>query len=153
MGCRGGGLDVEGMMGAARQGRLKALFVMGQDVVDRFSDMVLANEALNNLELLVVHDTNMNETAGLAHYVLPKASFAETEGTFTNFEGRVQRIRSAFRHEDVLPGCMLLSALARKMGHDYGYASAGDVFDEIAKQVGSYKGLSYERIGSQGVKV
>ena len=153
MGCRGKGLDVEGMMGEARQGKLKALFVMGQDVVDRFSEKNLVSEALSSLELFVVQDSNKNETTELAHFVLPKASFVEMDGTFTNFEGRVQRIRPAFRYEDVLPGCMTISALARKMGHDYGYTSASDVFDEIALKVGPYKGLSYDRIGSQGVKI
>ncbi|UCE18199.1 MAG: (2Fe-2S)-binding protein [Gemmatimonadota bacterium] len=153
MGCRGEGLDVERMMSAARQGKLKALFVMGQDVIDRFPEKNLVKEALSALELLVVQDTNMNGTAALAHFVLPKASFAEMDGTFTNFEGRVQRIRPAFRHEDVLPGCMTISALVRKMGHDYGYSSASDVFDEIARKVQRYKGLSYDKIGNQGVKI
>lgn len=151
--AREGGLSVEAMMGAARDSKLKALYVMGQDLVARLRGDARVKEALDGLELLVVQDTNMNETAKLAHIVLPKASFAEMEGTFTNFEGRVQRIRPAFQHDDVWPGWKTLSALAEKMGRQFGYRSAEQVFDEIARNVQEYRGLSYDKIGCQGVKV
>ena len=151
MGCKGKGLDVRGMMRAARQGTLKALFVMGQDVMGGLIENGV-REALENLELLVVQDTNMNGTTKLAHFLLPKASFAEMDGTFTNVEGRVQRIRRAFEHEDVWPGCKTISSLAERMGHEFGFRSSEDVFNEIAQKVHSYRGLSYEKIGSHGIK-
>jgi len=155
MGCAAtdGGLDVGGMIDAARSGKLKALFIMGQDLVGRIGEKTGVKEALKKLELLVVHDSNRNETTTLADFVLPKTTFAETDGTYTNFEGRVQLINAAFRREDVLSGCQMISALARKMGHEYTYSSAEDVFNEIARNVPSYKGLSYEKIGGTGVLV
>ena len=155
MGCKAGegGLNVGEMIDAANQGRLKALYVMGQDLVGRLSENGRVREALDKLDLLVVQDANMNETTHLATIVLPKATFAEMDGTFTNFEGRVQRIRPAFRDEHVWSGWKTISALAEKMGHEFGYSSAEGVFREIAQKVQPYKGLSYETIGDQGIKV
>lgn len=155
MGCRvrEGGFDVKGMMEAARGGTLKALFIMGQDLVGRLSGEGGVKEALEKVDLLVVHDSNANETTALADVLLPKATFAEMDGTFTSNDGWVQRIRPAFRRDDVWGGCQMITGLARKMGHDYVYSSAEEVFDEIAQQIPSYRGLSYERIGHQGIQV
>jgi NADH-quinone oxidoreductase subunit G len=154
VGCtaRGGSLKVMDMIEAAHQGKLKALFIMGQDVVRRLPDSARVKEALERLELLVAQDSGANDTTRLARYVLPKATFAEMDGTFTNSDGRVQRIHPAFHHEEVWPGWRTMSALAERMGHDLRFSSAEEVFAEMAKTVPGYHGLSYERIGSHGTK-
>jgi predicted molibdopterin-dependent oxidoreductase YjgC len=149
---RGHGMKVQEMMTAARTGRLKALLVMGQDLMGRLSGASETREILGRLEFLVVLDSHENEMTKLAHYVLPKATFAEMDGTFTNCEGRVQRIRPALKHEHVWPGWNTLVVLAGKMGHEWGFASAEDVFAQMARNIPAYAGLTYEKIGLQGVK-
>ncbi len=155
LGCWGtnSGMKSQEMVAAASTGKLKALFVMGQDLVSRLSGDEQIRESLGHLELLVVQDSHENETTKIAHYVLPKATFAEMDGTFTNFEGRVQRIRPAFEYDEVWPGWRTVSVLAEKMGHDWGYSSAENVFAEMARNIPAYAGLTYEKIGETGVKI
>ena len=155
MGCgaSAGELGVKEMLAAARKGKLKALLVMGQDLVGRLSEQGGVKEALEKLDLLVVHDSNRNQTTALADVILPKATFAEMDGTFTNFEGRVQRIRPAFRPENVWGGCQMVAALARTLGYAFDYSSPEDVFNEIARTRKAYRGLDYEKIGDGGLLV
>ncbi len=95
--------------------------------------------------------TNHNATSSKAHLILPRAVYAEVEGTFTNFEGRAQLIRQAVPPLDgVLPGHELLIKLGVAMGHPREIKPASAIFDELAKTDPAFAGMSYESLGSSG---
>ena len=109
------GLSVDEMLGAAIEGRLKALYVMKSDPATH-----MRREALEKLDFLVVQDLFLTETARLADVVLPAASFAEVEGTFTNLTGRVQRVRGALRPPgEAKPDDQIIAELAKAMGNEF----------------------------------
>src|SRR5678815_712133 len=102
---------------AALEGRLKALWIIGYDVAQTDPNLKKVRQALANLEFLVVQDLFMSETAKLAHLVIPGASFLEKDGTFTNLERRIQRIRKAIEPPDsVLPDWQVVSRVSTQMG-------------------------------------
>lgn len=138
------------MVEAAAEGRLSALYVVGLDPAGQEGgDRV--KEALSRLELLVVQDLFMTPTAQLAHVVLPGASFAEKDGTFTNLERRVQRLKAAVSGPgEAKPDWEVLVDIARGLGADWGYTRTGEIFDEIIAAAPLYGGLQSERLGTQG---
>lgn len=147
------GLTAPEMFERALNGSLKALFIMGENPMMSEPDSAHVSAALDNLELLVCQDIFLNETGRRADVVLPAAAWAEKEGTFTNTERRVQRVRAALTP----PGSArsdqeLLVALAGAMGAPWCYGTAGDVFEEIRCLVPQYRGISYERIASIGLQ-
>ena len=128
-------------------GQARALYVMGDDPMAVLPDAAATRQALAELDFLVVHDTFPSETMQFAHVVLPGASFAEKDGTFTSAERRVQRVRRAA----ALPGeCRadseILCEVARRMGYPASYGSAADIMAEIAALVPSYAGVSHEAL-------
>lgn len=144
------GLTVTEMMSAACEGKIKAMYIVGENPLFTDPNIPHVEEALKNLEFLVLQDIFMTETAKYAHLILPSASFAEKEGTFTNTERRVVPVRPAFEplfnsKTDLEIFCLLSSAL----GYPMGVKTAKDVLDEINKVVPSYRGITYERISSQ----
>ncbi len=89
-----------------------------------------------------------------AHAILPSATFVEKDGTFTNFEPRVQRIKRAVEPLDKsLPDWEITTKLSHAMGHPLPYEKAEDIFNEISREVSSYYGLSYQKVGDKGVKL
>jgi NADH-quinone oxidoreductase chain G len=155
------GLDCNGMLAAAREGRLQAMWVVGSDPA---SECRAAGEALGRLPFLVVQDLFLTETAQLAEVVLPAASFAEIEGSYVNLTGRVQRLGAALRPPGHRLGSgtpqaradwaiitdvaqRMLDTKRRKM---WDFSTAADILDEIAKVVPAYRGLDYARMGEQG---
>lgn len=104
-----GGLNYKEMLDSISTGRIKALYVMDDDIV--LSDEIYSK--LDNIKLLIVHASNMNRTVEKAHIIFPSATFAEKDGTFTNFEGRVQRINIAILTSDMEP---YMLAKPRKFG-------------------------------------
>src|SRR4029077_20458990 len=129
---RESGLNLMAMMDAALEGRFKALWAMGYDVLLTNPNMTLTRRSLEALELLIVQDIFMNETAReLAHVVLPSACAFEKEGTFMNAERRWQRVRKVIKPPgDARPGWEPLCDLARAMGRGdgFGYASAEEIW-------------------------
>ncbi len=126
-------------------GTVKALYVLGADPA---ADYPSSRAALEELELLVVQDLFLTETAKLADVVLPAAAFAEHEGTFTNTERRVQRFYPAVAAPgDAQPDWWILAELARELGYDWGYQEAGDVLAEVVQVVPLYAGVSGESPG------
>lgn len=112
----------------------------------------MGKEALEKMGLLVVQDLFLTETAKLADVVLPAASFAEVEGTFTNLAGRVQRVGKALRPPgEAKPDVQILAELAGVMGGDFGYASAPAVLTEIAKLAPMYRDIGRGDLGEGGV--
>ena len=147
------GLTVVEMIDAAADGRLKGLYVMGENPMLSDPDVTHVEQALQRLDFLVVQDIFLSETARLADVVLPAACFAEKDGTFTNTERRVQRVRAAV----AAPGRAradweILCDLARRMGCEMSYAGPGAVQDEIASLTPIYGGITYDRLDGAGLQ-
>jgi len=146
------GLTVTEMMDFAYEGKLKALYIMGENPVISDPDTNHVKEALKKLEFLVVQDIFLTETAQFAHVVLPSLSFAEKEGTFTNTERRVQRVRRAVSPiGEAKEDWKIICEIATKMGYPMNYGSAKDIMREIASVTPSYAGITYERIEKEGI--
>jgi predicted molibdopterin-dependent oxidoreductase YjgC len=138
------GLSVVEQFQAAAKGRLKALFVIGENPLITLP-RALAKQGIEALEFLVVQDMFLSETAEKAHVFLPALSFAEAEGTFTNYEGRVQRLRRALEPPHGLQWTgEILSALAASMGKKMPVASVARVFEEMTKINPLYKGMVFD---------
>jgi formate dehydrogenase alpha subunit len=147
------GLTLTLAMEKAHAGELKAFYVMGEDPVLSDPHQAHILEALDNLELLVVQDIFLTETAKRAHVVLPAACFAEKEGTVTNTERRVQRSRKVVDPPgEARPDSDILCDLARRMGYSMSYTSAEEVFEEITALTPSYGGMSYGRLENGGLQ-
>jgi formate dehydrogenase alpha subunit len=142
------GIRLTEMMPAAHEGKLKAMYLMGENPVLTDPDGRHIRAALGNLDFFVVQDIFLTETAELAHVVLPAASFAEKDGTFTNTERRVQRIRKAIEPiGESQPDWWITCEIAKRMsisGFDYGNAS--EIMDEIASLTPSYAGINFKRL-------
>ncbi|MCK4300291.1 MAG: molybdopterin-dependent oxidoreductase, partial [Planctomycetes bacterium] len=143
------GLSADEMLEAATEGKLKAIYVMKSNPA---TYCYLGKEALKKLGFLVVQDLFLTETAQLADVVLPAASFAEMEGTFTNLAGRVQRVQGALRPlGEAKPDDQILAELAKAMGSNFGYVSAEKVMAEIAKLTPMYRDIGYGDLGESGL--
>ena len=144
------GLGTREMLAAAQSGELQALYISGQDPAMWGQE---ARDALAGLPFLVVQDLLLTETAKAADVVLPAASYAEQDGTFTNLERRIQRIRPAASvRGDILPGWQIVSDLANRLGGRFYYGSAAEVMVEIAATVPIYAGVTYGRVGAKGLQ-
>lgn len=147
------GLTVVEMMDAALAGEIKAMVIMGENPLVSHPDIRHAQEALRRLEFLVVMDIFLSETAQLAHVVLPAASFAEKDGTFTNTERRVQRVRKALPPPgEARADWEILGELLTRMGHPVRYAHPGEIMAEIASLTPIYAGISYDRLEGAGLQ-
>ncbi len=151
------GLGLDEMLKAALDGELEALYIMAANPA---MDHPIGDEALEKLKFLVVQDLFLTETAQLADVVLPAASFAEADGTFTNMAGRVQRLHQALRPlAEVKPHGQIIVDLARVMGQEIGatmpleHYSPQAVMEEIARVAAPYEGLSYGSLGDDGIPV
>jgi predicted molibdopterin-dependent oxidoreductase YjgC len=127
----------------AKEGKLRSMYIVGENPVLSFPNPRLITEMLTCLDFLVVQDMFLTETARLADVVLPAASFAEKEGTFTNFEGRVNRVHKAIEPVgESLPDWEIVLRLAEKMGHPLPFSSLQDVMGEIEELIPSYEGYT-----------
>lgn len=147
------GLAVTEMWPAALKGKIKGLYVVGENPVISDPNSNEVKAALDSLEFLVVQDIFMTETAKLANVVLPAASFAEKEGTFTNTERRIQRVRQAFTPVgQAKSDWQIICELARTMGYRMNYLSPGEIMEEIAGLTPNYGGIYYDRLEKQGLQ-
>ena len=141
------GLTVVESFHEAVKGNLKAMYFMGENPVIADPNQKEVIKGLKNLELLVVQDIFLTETAELAHVVLPAASFAEKSGTFTNTERRIQLIRPVMNKiGDSKEDWEIISELSQRMGYPLSYNSPSDIMDEIAQVSPIYGGVSFERL-------
>ncbi len=146
------GLTAIEMIEKAASGTVRGMYIVGENPAAGFPSTAFVRGALANLEFLVVQDLFLTETANLAHVVLPAASFAEKDGTFTNFERRVQRIRKA-----VLPpgearaDWEIIARISSAMGYPMQYSSAEAIMGEIAQLVPLYQGIDYAALDGGGV--
>ncbi len=148
------GLTITEIVEAAGQGQLKALYLVGENLILSEPAAKKAVAALEKLEFLVVQDIFMTETARLAHVVLPAVSFAEKDGTFTNTERRVQRVRQAIAPVgQAKPDWWITAQLAQRMGSQgFDFAHPAQIMDEIARLTPSYGGISYPRLEKGGLQ-
>jgi predicted molibdopterin-dependent oxidoreductase YjgC len=139
------GLTIPEILKAAHSGEIKALYLIGVNPVISEPDAARVAEALKKLDFLVVQDIFLSESARLANVVLPAASFAEKDGTFTNTERRVQRVRKAIEPVgNSRPDCMILSTIAKRMGaKGFDFNHPSDIMQEIASLTPSYQGITY----------
>lgn len=141
------------MIDGALNGEIKSLLIMGENPMLSDPNINHVKESLENLELLVVQDIFLSETAKLAHVVLPAASFMEKDGTFTNTERRVQRVRKALNPVgDSKADWQILCELIKIFGGNADYSSPSEIMEEIRSLVPSYGGISYERIDKEGLQ-
>lgn len=142
------GFYLSEMMEAAYNGSIKGLYLMGENPMVADPDLGHVKESLERLELLVVQDIFLTETAELADFVLPSACFAEKRGTFTNTERRVRRVRKAVNPPgEAMEDWMIISNLARKMGSNlFNFNDSDEIFDEIRKVTPQYAGMDVSRI-------
>ncbi len=141
------GLTIMEMMEAARMGSLKAMYIMGENPLMSDPDLHHVRESMEGLEFLIVQDIFPNETSRFADVVLPAASFAEKDGTFTNTERRIQLLgRAAGQIGESMPDGEIICALAEKMGYSMPYRGAYEVMEEIALLTPSYGGVLHHRL-------
>lgn len=141
------GLHATDVFPAAIEGKVKGLYIYGEDPVVTDPDTNHILKALKSLDFFVVQELFMTETAMLADVILPGRSYAEKEGTFSNTERRVQRVRTAV----TVPGNMRLDTdiicdLMRRMGYDQPTLTSAQIFDEMAELTPSFHGMSHERL-------
>lgn len=147
------GLALTDAINAAAEGKLKAMYFIGENPMMSDPDLTHVGEALDKLELLVVQDIFLSETAQKADVVLPAVSFAEKDGTFTNTERRIQRVRQAIPPKgEAKNDGEIISLLAGKMGYPMHYASSAEIMDEIARLTPSYAGVTFERLDNGGLQ-
>ena len=147
------GLTIPEMIKKAGK-EIKFLYIMGENPMISDPDIKHVEKALKSLDFLVVQDIFLTETAELADVVLPAACWAEKEGTFTNTERRVQLIRKAVNPPgEALEDWVIIKKLAEKLdyGNKFNYKSPKDIFEEIRKVTPQYAGITYERLGVDGI--
>ncbi len=137
----------------ARAGRIKALYIIGEDPMRSDPNINHVKEALQNLDFLVVHELFMSPTAQMADVIFPAASFAEEEGTFTNSERRVQLLRKALEPVgESRPDWQIICEVAARMGYPFKYKDTAEIMDEIASLTPIYGGISHERLKPFGLQ-
>lgn len=136
-----------------RDGSVAGMFILGEDVVQTDPDANRVRADLQALELLVVQEIFLSETAKLAHVVLPGASFLEKDGTFTNGERRIQRVRRVLEPPgQARPDWQVLCELMAATGYPQRYQHPSEIMDEIAQLAPQLRGVSYSRLDGDGLQ-
>ncbi len=141
------GKTIVELMNGATDGSVKALYIMAEDPMTSDPDLNHVREALEAVEFLVVQDIFFTETAKFADVILPATAWAEKEGTFTNTERRIQRVRKAVEAPgQARPDWQILCEVATRMGYPMHYNSVAEVMDEIASVTPIYAGVHFDRL-------
>lgn len=147
------GLRIPEMFDEMLEGKLKGMYIMGEDPVLTDADANHVRKAMAELEFLVVQDIFLTETAKLADVVLPAACYAEKEGTFTNTERRVQRVNKAVEAPgDARPDWEIICDLSGRLGYEMSYDTPEAIFDEVREMTPSYGGMTYDRLAVAGLQ-
>ncbi len=147
------GLTVPEITHEIGEDKIKFLYIMGENPMISDPDINHIQKAFEKLDFLVVQDIFLTETAEFADVVLPAASFAEKDGTFTNTDRRVQRIRKAIEPVgDSKPDWVILMEVMNKLGYDKIYENPSQIMDEISMLTPSYGGINYDRIENSGLQ-
>jgi formate dehydrogenase major subunit/formate dehydrogenase alpha subunit len=146
------GLKSVEMLDECVRGNFKGIYILGEDPAQTDPDLGHVRKALEAVKFLVVQDIFHTETTKFADVILPGASFAEKDGTFTNGERRVQRVRKAIEPVAGMAEWEVLSKVSTLMGYEQSYNSPSEIMDEIATLVPQYGGICYERIEKKGIQ-
>ncbi len=144
------GLRVNNMLDAAVDGSFKALYVQGEDILQSDPDTRHVAAGLSSMECVVVQDLFLNETANYAHVFLPGSTFLEKDGTFTNAERRINRVRRVMTPRNGYADWEVTQNLARAMGLDWNYTHPSEIMDEIAATTPSFALVSYDYLDKVG---
>ena len=144
------GLRIPNMFDAAIGGSFKGLYVQGEDIAQSDPNTQHVEAALRSMELVVVHDLFLNETARFAHVFLPGASFLEKDGTFTNAERRINRVRPVMPSRVGKDEWEVVCDIATAMGYPMSYAAPSEIMDEIAATTPTFAGVSFDRLDAEG---
>jgi len=145
------GLRIPNMFDAAIEGTFKGLYVQGEDILQSDPNTAHVAQALSAMECVVVQDLFLNETANYAHVFLPGSTFLEKDGTFTNAERRINRVRRVMTPRSGMADWEITLAIARAMGFEMPYRHPSEIMDEIAALTPTFAGVSYDlldRVGS-----
>ncbi len=146
------GLVVTDMIPKAHAGEIKAMYIIGENPLVSDADLHHVEESLKHLDFLVVQDIFLTETAQAADVVLPSSCFAEKDGTFSNTERRVQRVRKAVESPgETKDDWWITCEIGTRMGFEMKYQNSEEIFEEIRKVTPSYAGITYERINEEGI--
>ena len=144
------GLRIPNMLDAAVAGRFKALYVQGEDILQSDPNTKHVAAGLAAMECVVIHDLFLNETANYGHVFLPGSTFLEKNGTFTNAERRIQRVRKVISPRNGLEDWEITQNLSTAMGYPMAYAHPAQIMDEIAALTPTFAGVSYDVLDREG---
>jgi formate dehydrogenase major subunit len=144
------GLRIPNMFNAAIEGSFKGLLVQGEDIAQSDPNTKHVNAALEAMECVVVQDLFLNETAAFAHVFFPGTSFLEKDGTFTNAERRINRVRPVMAPKQGMQEWDVISKLGTAMGYPMSYESAAAIMDEIAQVTPTFSGVSFDKLDRLG---
>ena len=145
------GFRIPNMLDAACEGRFKGIYIQGEDIAQSDPNTQHVEAALSQMDCVIVQDLFLNETAKFAHVFLPGTSFLEKDGTFTNAERRINRVRPVMASKTGMAEWEVTQALAQAMGYPMHYESAAQIMAEIAALTPTFSGVSFElldRVGS-----
>lgn len=144
------GLRIPNMFDAAISGHFRGMYVQGEDIAQSDPNTQHVEQALSSLDCLIVQDIFLNETAKFAHVLLPGSTFLEKNGTFTNAERRINRVRKVMPPLAGKEDWEVTVALSNALGYPMNYSHPSEIMDEIALLTPSFTGVSYERLEQQG---
>ncbi|MCW1403764.1 formate dehydrogenase subunit alpha [Novosphingobium sp. MW5] len=144
------GLRIPNMLDAAIDGTFRAVYIQGEDILQSDPNTHHVAAGLKAMDLVIVHDLFLNETANYAHVFLPGSTFLEKTGTFTNAERRVQMVRKVMEPANGYEDWQVTQELAKAMGPGWDYASSSEVMDEIARLTPTFAGISHARLDAEG---
>ena len=144
------GLRIPNMFDAAADGSFRGLFIQGEDIAQSDPNTHHVEHALESMDIIIVQDLFLNETAAFAHVFLPGTSFLEKDGTFTNAERRINLVRKVMREKQGMPEWEVVCRIATAMGYPMHYNSASEIMDEIARVTPTFEGVSFAKIDELG---
>lgn len=144
------GLRITNMLDAALDGSFRAIYIQGEDILQSDPNTQHVAAGLAAMECVIVQDLFLCETASYAHVFLPGATFLEKDGTFTNAERRIQRVRRVMSPRNGLADWEITQRLAQALGLAWSYAHPGEIMDEIARLTPSFAGVSYAALDALG---
>ncbi len=144
------GLRIPNMFDAALDGEFKALYVQGEDIAQSDPNTKHVQAALSAMECVIVQDLFLCETAKYAHVFFPGSSFLEKDGTFTNAERRINRVRQVMQPKSGLGDWEVTQRFSQALGYPMNYAHPSQIMDEIARLTPTFKGVSFKRLDEEG---
>src|SRR6201999_1337246 len=146
------GLRIPNMLDAAVDGTFKGIYIQGEDILQSDPDTKHVSAGLEAMECVVVQDLFLNETARFAHVFLPGSTFLEKDGTFTNAERRIQRVRKVMSPKNGYEDWEITQMLSNALGYPMNYTHASEIMDEIAALTPTFAGVSFKRLETESLQ-